>query len=177
MNTTPIAMLAAGLALTACATPTPPPAPGIDLNVGIAKTCEASPVAPSGGTATIRMSNDGWCAIRASEPDGQPYQVGTLPGRPENGRVLIQKVATQTRAEYTPNPGFAGTDNFTVLLRSRTSNTPDARVQVAVTVLPGAGAPVAAPAAPPSTATPAATAPRSPASTPSRRTPARSPRR
>lgn len=180
MNTTPIAMLAAGLALTACATPTPAPQPGIDLNVGISKTCEASPVdlsASSSASATIRMSNDGWCAVRTAERDGQPFLVALVRNRADHGQVYIQKIGGQNRVEYTANPGYSGTDTFSVALRSRTPNTPDATVQVAVTVLPGAGVPVAAPAAPPSTATPAATAPRSPATTPSRSTPARSPRR
>ena len=180
MNTTPIAMLAAGFALTACATPIPAPQPGIDLNVGISKTCEASPVdlsAPGSANATIRMSNDGWCAIRTAERDGQPFLVALVRNRADHGQVYIQKIGGQNRVEYTANPGYSGADAFSVALRSRTPNAPDSTVQVAVTVLPGAGAPVAAPAAPPSTATPAATAPRSPATTPTRRAPARSPRR
>lgn len=182
MNTTPIAMLAAGLALTACATPTPAPQPGIDLNVGIAKTCEASSVdlsALGGANATIRMSNDGWCAVRTAERDGQPFLLALVRTRPEHGRVFIQKIGGQTRVEYTADPGYSGADAFSVALRSRTPNTPDAMVQVAVTVLPGTGVPVAAPVAPPPAATPAATGPSPAASTPSRRTPApaRSPRR
>lgn len=181
MNITPITVLAAGLALTACATQTPAPQPGIDLNVGIAKTCEASPVdlsIPGGASATIRMSNDGWCAVRTTERDGQPFLLALVRIRPEHGSVFVHKIGGQTRVEYTANPGYSGGDAFSVALRSRTANTPDATVQVAVTILPDAGAPVAAPATPPSTATPAATGPRSPAaSTPSRRAPARSPRR
>ena len=164
MNTKPLTAFATALALGACATP-PPAAPTVDLNVGISKTCEAPNVDPASGTATatIRMSNDGWCAARAAEADGQPFLLGLVRTRPENGRVEIRKVGNQTRAEYTPNPGFAGTDAFAVDLRSRTANAPDTKVQVAVTVLPGAGAPVAAPATPPIAATPAATAPRAPA--------------
>ena len=182
MNTTPIAMLAAGLALTACATPTPAPQPGIDLNVGIARTCEASPVdlsASGNASATIRMSNDGWCAVRAAERDGQPFLVALVRNRADHGTVYIQKIGGQNRVEYTANPSYSGADAFSVALRSRTPNTPDATIQVAVTVLPGAGTPTAAPAAPPIAAPPASTGPRSSAAstTPARRTPARSPRR
>lgn len=181
MNTKPIVTLAAGLVLTACATPTPAPQPSIDLNVGIAKTCEASPVdlsAPGGASATIRMSSDGWCAVRTAERDGQPFLLALVRTRPEHGRVFIQKIGGQTRVEYTADTGYSGADAFSVALRSRAPNAPDAAVQVAVTVLPGPNTPVAVPAAPPSAATPASTGPRSPAAnTPTRRTPARSPRR
>lgn len=163
MNTKPFTAFAAVLALGACAAKPPAP-PAVDLNVGISKTCEASNVDLASGTATatIRMSGDGWCAMRAAEADGQPFLLGLVRARPEHGRVLIHKVGNQTRAEYTPNPGYAGTDAFTVDLRSRTANAPDAKVQVAVTVLPDPNAPVAAPAAPPPAVTPAATAPARP---------------
>ena len=172
MNTKPLTALTAVLALGACAAP-PPPAPTVDLNVGISKLCEAPNVDLASGTATttIRMSNDGWCAARAAEADGQPFLLGLVRARPENGRVEIRKVGNQTRAEYTPNPGYAGADSFTVDLRSRTPNAPDAKVQVAVTVLPGAGVPVAAPAAAPLDVTPVATVPRAPAATPARPAP------
>ena len=168
MNLKPLTALAAALALGACAAKPPPP-PTVDLNVGISRTCDASPVDPaSSAAATIRMSSDGWCAMRAAEADGQPFLLGLVRARPEHGRVLIHKVGGQTRAEYTPNPGYAGADAFTVDLRSRTPGAADAKVQVAVTVLPDPGAPAAAPAPAPAVPPAAATAPSRPAARPTR---------
>ena len=174
MNTKPLTALTAVLALGACAAP-PPPAPTVDLNVGISKLCEAPNVDLASGTATttIRMSNDGWCSVAASD-GGAPYVLGRVTVRPANGRIVVQSVGTDTRIEYTPNERFTGTDQFTVALRPRSASAPDVPVQVAVTVGAGEATAVNAPAivAPPA----AAAAPR-PAARPAARTaaPARRP--
>ena len=163
-----IALAAAAFALQACApTARPPAGPTEDLNAGIAKSCEASAVdlsAAASATATITLSNDGWCAVRAVEKDGKPFLLGLVKQRPEHGHVLIQKIGGQTRLEYTANPRYSGADRFSVALRSRTSGAADATVQVAVTVTPGSGvavAPEPAPAPAPSRTPPAR--PRTPA--------------
>lgn len=153
------AVAVAVLGLQGCAkTPPAPPVAVDNLNDGIAKTCTFTPVQPNPGAtveSTITMTNDGWCAFRASEKAGQAYELGLVKQRPEHGELLIRKWNGETRAEYNPAPSFVGADRFTVALRP-TGGTADAVVQVAVTVTRGEG--VAAVAAPePESATPAAT--------------------
>lgn len=149
---------AAVIALQGCAQK-PPPAPVAteDLNEGIAKTCTFSPAQPTPGgkvEATITMSNDGWCAYRATEKGGQPFLLGLVQQRPSDGELLVRKLGGETRVEYNPNPGFTGTDKFTVALRPQAGGA-DATVQITATVTPGAG--VAAAAPPPEEKKPAAT--------------------
>lgn len=141
---------AAVFALQGCAkTPTPQAVTTDSLNDGIAKTCTFAPVQPNAGAtveSTITMTNDGWCAFRASEKSGQAYVLGLVKQRPEHGELLIRQWNGETRAEYTPAPSFVGTDRFTVAFRSA-SGAADALAKVAVTVTRGEGvAAVAAPA-------------------------------
>ena len=178
MTAKPPAALAAVLCLAACATPQPQvAAPTENLDIGIASTCTASPTgapAAAGAPATISMSGDGWCAVRLTERDGQPYRTGLVPVRPQNGNVYIRNLGGQTRVEYTPRPGFAGTDQFEVRLRSRTEGASDTPLRVVATVAPSPGAPPVAAAPEPAAVTPASTGatPRQPA-----RTTPRAPRR
>lgn len=167
-----IALAAAAITLQGCATKAPVVA-GEDFNDGIAKTCNATALGlPATASATITMTNDGWCAVRTKESDGKPYALGLLQTRPEHGRVLVQQLGGETRLEYTADAGYTGEDKFSVALRSRNTSTPDAAVQVVVMVTRGEGVPaVAAPAAP--AAAPARTTTR-PAARPAARTPARS---
>lgn len=169
MTAKPFAALAVALSLAACAKPEPQvAAPVEDLNIGIASTCTASPTdatAAPGAPATISMSGDGWCAVRVTERDGQPYLYGKVPpsGRAQNGSINIQKIGGQTRVEYTPRPGFAGTDQFEVVLVSRTPGAPETPLRVVATVAPSPNAPpVAAAPQPAPAATPAATGSTSP---------------
>ena len=142
---------AAALALQGCAEkPAPPPGPTEDLNEGIAKTCTFSPAQPTPGgsvTATISMTNDGWCAYRVTERQGQPFLLGLVRQRPSNGELLIRKLGGETRVEYNPNPDFTGTDSFTVALRPQTQGAADATVQITATVTQGAGVAAAPPPA------------------------------
>ena len=135
------------LALQGCAQKPPQQAVAVDdLNEGIAKSCTFSPVQPTAGStveATITMSNDGWCAYRASEQKGQAYELGLVKERPEHGELQIRKWNGETRAEYYPTTGYTGADRFTVALRPTTGGA-DALVRVAVTVTPGQGVPAAA---------------------------------
>ena len=150
MQTKLIAALAAAIALSGCATRPAPTEQAVDLqNDGIAKTCTPSMVDLAAATpATITMTNDGWCGVFAAEKDRQPFSLGLLTTRPAHGRVYIQPVNQQTRIEYTPNTGYVGSDSFAVALRSRAAGAPDTPLRVDVTVMPGMGQPVAAPAAP-----------------------------
>lgn len=139
------------LALQGCAKILPQQAVSTDsLNDGIAKTCTFTPVQPTAGAtveSTITMTNDGWCAFRASEKSGQAYVLGLVKQRPEHGEMLVRQWNGETRAEYTPAPSFVGTDRFTVAFRS-SGAVADSLVKVAVTVTRGEGVPaVAAPAA------------------------------
>ena len=137
------------LALQGCAQKPPQPAVAVDdLNEGIAKSCTFTPVQPTAGTtveATITMTNDGWCAYRASEKQGQAYELGLVKQRPEHGELQIRKWNGETRAEYYPTTGYTGADRFTVALRPTTGGG-DSLVRVAVTVTQGQGVPAAAPA-------------------------------
>ena len=137
------------LALQGCAQPTPQPAVAIDaLDEGIAKTCTFTPVQPRPSAtvdSTITMTNDGWCAYRASVTSGQAYVLGLVKQRPAHGELLIRKWNGETRVEYTPAASYVGPDQFSAALRAA-DGTPDAMVKVAVTVTRGAGVPaVAAP--------------------------------
>lgn len=154
MHTKLIAAAAAALALSGCATKAPPPT-AVDLqNEGMAKTCTPSTVdLTAAAPATIMLTNDGWCGLVTAEKDG-PFKFGLVKTRPEHGRVYIRPVNGQTRVEYTANPGYVGSDRFALALASRTAGTPDAPLQVDVTVAPPEGqavapAPAAAPAPPP----------------------------
>ena len=164
MNNHLITTVAAMIAVSGCAGQQSAQTPIADnMNEGVAKSCTASAIEPSSSgvaAASITMSNDGWCAVRTTEKDGQPYLLGLVKTRPEHGRVLIQKAGSQTRIEYTADNRHTGPDRFTVALRSRTSNVPDMTVQVTVAVnmgentTPAVVAPAAA--APARRATPAA---------------------
>ena len=124
------------LALQGCANKPVVQADTEDLS-GMATTCDGPTIEPapaSASTAAIVMSNDGWCAARAAEKDGQPFQLGLVSSRPEHGRVLIHKVFGKTRIEYTPDAQYAGADRFVVALRPREAGAADASVTVSVSV-------------------------------------------
>jgi hypothetical protein len=153
-----IAVVIAAFALQGCQTrPAQTSVAAEDLD-GIASTCTPTPAQITGSaaaSATIAMTNDGWCAIRATESDGRPFLLALVRTRPEHGRVLIQPVNGKTRIEYTADPRYTGSDRFTIALRSRTPNTADATLQVAVTVSAGpnqAATPVSQPSAAPAAA-------------------------
>lgn len=136
------------LALQACA-PKSLPAGGVadDLTDGLAKSCTYSPVQPKPGAtveATITMTNDGWCAFRASEKQGTAYLLGLVKQRPAHGELQIRKWAGESRVEYTPTPGFVGTDKFSVELRPQEGGA-DATVLITATVSRGAGVAAVAP--------------------------------
>ncbi len=64
----------------------------------------------------MAVGNDGgWCAITVAN-EGEPYAAQLLTSRPAHGRVYYHPVGDATRIDYTPSPGFAGTDSFTVRL-------------------------------------------------------------
>ncbi len=143
----------AALALQGCA---PKPAQQVfsadDLTDGAAKTCSFSPAQPNPGatvSSTITMTNDGWCAYRASEKPGSAYLLGLVKQRPLHGEVLVRKWAGESRAEYNPEPRFVGTDKFTVAFRPEAGGA-DALVRITANVTQGAGMPATAePAAEP----------------------------
>ena len=167
-----IAAAAALVALAGCASRPPPPPPAEDFNVGIAKTCTATPITTTpGGTAsaTVTMTNDGWCAVRAVEADKQPFLLGLVRQRPDHGVLLVRKLGGETRLEYNPHPGYTGADAFSVALRSKDPAAADSLVQVAVTVSQGAGV-AAAPPPPPAPEKPTTTSTRRTTRHPARRT-------
>ena len=117
-------LLAAPFLLQACAEQPPPqrvsttPVFHADM-VGGARQCSAStPVLKPGqqATATIKVGNDGgWCAIHVQH-DGKPYAAGLLTQQARHGTVFIHPVGDDTRIDYTPAPGYRGTDSFEVQL-------------------------------------------------------------
>jgi hypothetical protein len=86
---------------------------------GGARTCVAPPVTmPDGqaGLVQMQVSNEGgWCGETLSH-SGVAYDSYLLVTRPSHGRVFAHHVGNNTRIDYTPDPGFVGTDSFAVRL-------------------------------------------------------------
>jgi len=87
---------------------------------GAAKVCDVpkvNPVAAAGSETPMKLANDGgWCAISVHQEGAKPFEAGLLTTRPAHGHVLIHEVGDDTRIDYTPDRGFAGSDSFTVKL-------------------------------------------------------------
>jgi hypothetical protein len=86
---------------------------------GGARTCVAPPATmPDGQVGVIQMqvSNEGgWCGATLSH-NGAPYDSYLLVTPPSHGRVFAHRVGNNTRIDYTPDPGYVGTDSFAVRL-------------------------------------------------------------
>jgi len=121
---------------------------------GGAKSCATTPARVSlsnGGSTDVAMNvgNDGgWCGVSVSRFVG-PYSAGLMVQRPNHGKVYVHTVGNATRVDYTPDPGFGGTDSFAVKLIPG-----DATMRVAVTVT-GGTRPAASSTSAPSTSKPA----------------------
>ncbi len=110
--------------LAGCAKPPPPVVSttrvyAVDQQ-GAAKSCKVSDVAAAPGkqvAVDMAVGNDGgWCALSLSTADHSPYGAGLLTDRAVHGTVYIHTVGDDTRIDYTPERGYAGTDKFTVTL-------------------------------------------------------------
>jgi hypothetical protein len=103
---------------------------------GAAKLCETPSVSLVPGKSTaaaIRVGNDGgWCGLSVHQDGPQPYDAGLLTARAEHGTVTVHSVGDNTRIDYVPDRGFAGTDSYTVNLLPGS-----ATLKVAVTVVKG----------------------------------------
>ena len=156
-----IAIATTAIAVTGCAPQATQVAGAAqESNEGIAKTCTSSPVdfgAGNSATATVSMTNDGWCALHTKDKNGEPFKFGLVKVKPQQGYILIQKIGGETRIEYTPENRYVGADHFSVALASNQANTPDSTIQVAVTVTRGEG--VAPPAPEPAPSAPRSTSP------------------
>ena len=129
-------ILMAGLILAGCNGPGPA---GSSLRVyaadlaGGAKVCDVPSVepVPAGNAQTLmKVANDGgWCGLRVRQDGSRPFGAGLLTARPSHGTVLIHEVGDDTRIDYTPDRGFAGSDTFSVKLIPG-----NATIHVAVTV-------------------------------------------
>jgi hypothetical protein len=86
---------------------------------GAARKCEAPRTSLTDGQTTnveIKVANDGgWCGLMLQR-DGRPYDSSLLTGRPNSGKVVVNRVGDFTRISYTPNTGFTGGDAFAVRL-------------------------------------------------------------
>jgi hypothetical protein len=120
MGTPWLCLAAAALTIQGCA---PKPATwngiyAIDA-AGGAKTCVAPPVAmPDGqaGVIQVQVSNEGgWCGETINH-NGVAYDSYMLVSRPSHGRVFAHHVGNNTRIDYTPDPGYVGTDSFAIRL-------------------------------------------------------------
>jgi hypothetical protein len=66
--------------------------------------------------AQMQVVNDGgWCGMTVNR-NGVPYDSYMLATRPNHGTVYAHRVGNNTRIDYTPDAGFAGTDSFAVTL-------------------------------------------------------------
>jgi hypothetical protein len=136
-HVTGTALCITGLLLAGCSQQ--PGAAGSTMRVyaadltGAAKVCDVPTIKPVAGgrsEAPMKMANDGgWCGIRVHQDGPKPFEAGLLTARPSHGSVLIHEVGDDTRIDYTPDRGFAGTDAFVVKLIPGNAN-----VNVAVTV-------------------------------------------
>lgn len=101
---------------------------------GGAKMCDVPSVSPTAGKlvdVAIKVGNDsGWCGIRVHQSGSKPFDAGLLTERPSHGTVTIHTVGDETRIDYVPDRGFAGSDGYTVKLLPGM-----AALQVAVTVI------------------------------------------
>lgn len=132
-----IALAAAAIALQGCAQQQALPPGQAEDTSGVAKTCTAStPTTTNPATATIAMTNDGWCGVHIADHNA-PFQYGLVKARPEHGYVIVKKVGNQTRVEYTADNRYVGPDKFTVALKSTAAGTPDTTLQVTVSVAMG----------------------------------------
>ena len=128
------------LAVQGCAqavSPVVAPAPryyAVDLQ-GKAKSCIVPALLPQDGRTTamtMAVGNDGgWCSITVTQRDVGPYSAGLLSDHPAHGTIYVHTVGADTRIDYTPNRGYAGSDSFTVTLLPGA-----AELKVAVTVGP-----------------------------------------
>jgi hypothetical protein len=86
---------------------------------GGARSCVAPAASPPDGQAVLaqmQVSNEGgWCGITANR-GGAAFESYLLDVRPTHGRVFAHRVGGNTRIDYTPDRGFAGTDQFAVRL-------------------------------------------------------------
>jgi hypothetical protein len=87
---------------------------------GAAKSCDVPKITPAAGQTIegpVKLVNDGgWCGLPVHQDGPKPFDAGLLAARPNHGTVLIHEVGDETRIDYTPDHGFAGTDSFSVKL-------------------------------------------------------------
>jgi hypothetical protein len=68
------------------------------------------------GVVQVQVSNEGgWCGETLSH-NGVAYDSYLLVTHPTHGRVFAHHVGNNTRIDYTPDPGYVGTDSFAVRL-------------------------------------------------------------
>jgi hypothetical protein len=86
---------------------------------GGARTCVAPASSPTDGQSFVvqmQVSNEGgWCGS-AINRGGVPFESYLMVTRATHGRVFAHRVGNNTRIDYTPDPGFTGTDSFAVRL-------------------------------------------------------------
>ena len=80
---------------------------------GGARVCIYPPVSPTPGrTSDLLMkvgNTGGWCGLPVHQAGPKPYDAGLLTGRPAHGSVTIHEVGDNTRIDYVPDRGYAGT--------------------------------------------------------------------
>jgi hypothetical protein len=88
-------------------------------SVGGARICVAPTASPPDGQAVVaqmQVSNEGgWCGLTVNR-GGAAFDSYLLVTRPAHGKVFAHHVGTNTRIDYTPDPGFTGTDAFAMRL-------------------------------------------------------------
>ncbi len=134
----PLAALAAAGLLQGCEQPRTASGTRLfasDLNGG-ARLCAVPAITVTSGqetTVPMTVGNDGgWCGISVAQGGPHPYSVGLLTTPPSHGKIYIHSVGDQTRIDYTPDAGFAGSDSFVVKLVPGNGS-----LRVAVTVSKG----------------------------------------
>jgi hypothetical protein len=84
---------------------------------GRARVCVAQSAEPPDGqtvAARVQVSDEGgWCGVTATR-NGRAFDSYLLVIRPRHGRVLAHRVGAITRIDYTPDPGYVGSDRLAV---------------------------------------------------------------
>jgi hypothetical protein len=142
MRRLPVATLAAVALLAGCAEQVAQTHPSstrysVDFT-GAAKTCTApKPMvldAAKPAQAAISVANNGgWCALTLNAQEDTPYDAGLVTHLPTHGTLLIHTVGNDTRVDYTPQPGYVGSDSYAVRMVPG-----GATLSVSVTVTPRA---------------------------------------
>ena len=66
--------------------------------------------------AMIVSNEGGWCARGLTFNQGYAFSGGNVIHQPEHGEARVRHLASRSLIEYRPQPGYVGSDSFSVTL-------------------------------------------------------------